>query len=192
MNKRKLQKENTGKRLFDSAISTFTQKGFLNTSIDDLTRSAGVSHGNFFLYYSKREDLIVKAIEEIGKSIYERFLELANDQMDLEHVLGVHLDVIKEYESVYYFLVTEGPFLPEQARTALFVLQNGICYWMGKTVKNESLKASFPYFFNLWLANIHYYLQNRDVFSPDGSVIDKYRGIFIDIFKQFEGGFKNE
>lgn len=192
MNKRKIQKENTRKRLFDSAMSTFARKGFLNTSIDDLTRSAGVSHGNFFVYYSRREDLIVKAIEEIGKSIYGRFLELANDQMDLEHVLGAHLDVIKEYESVYYFLVTEGPFLPGQARTALFVLQNGICYWMIKTVKNEALKASFPYFFNLWLANIHYYLQNRDVFSPDGSVIEKYRGIFIDIFKQVEGSFKNE
>ena len=192
MNKREIQKENTRQKLFDIAISTFAQKGFLNTSIDDLIRSAGMYHGNFFIHYSRREDLIVKAIEEIGKSIYERFLELANDQMDLEHVLEVHLDVIKEYESVYYFLVKEGPFLPGQARTSLFVLQNGICHWMLKTVKNEALKASFPYFFNLWLANIHYYLQNRDIFSPDRSVIEKYRGIFIDIFKQFEESFKNE
>lgn len=192
MNKREIQKENTNQKLFDIAISTFAKKGFLNTSIDDLTRSAGMSHGNFFIYYSKREDLIVKAIEEIGKSIYERFLKLADDQTDLADVLGIHLDVIKEYESVYYFLVKEGPFLPEQARASLFVLQNGICNCMIKTVKNEALQSSFHYFFNLWLANIHYYLQNKDVFSPDGSVIEKYRGVFIDIFKRFERSFKNE
>lgn len=186
MNKRELQKENTRKRLFDSAITLFAQKGFLNTSIDDLTKSAGVSHGNFFVHYSKREDLINKAIEEIGKSIYERFLELTGDHMDLEHVLSVHLDVIKEYESVYYFLVAEGPFLPKQARTAFFVLQNGISHWIKKSDKHDGLKVPFHYFFNLWLANIHYYLQNKDVFSPDKSVIAKYHDDFIKTFIQFK------
>ncbi len=192
MNKRELQKENTRKKLFESAMNTFAQKGFINTSIDDLTKSAGVSHGNFFVHYSRREDLIINAIEEIGKSIYERFLALADENMELEHVLGAHLEVIKEYESVYYFMVVEGVFLPEQARTAFFVLQNGISHWIKKATKSDSLKIPFHYFFNLWLANIHYYLQNKDVFSPEKSVIEKYHDDFIKLFKQFEGSNQYE
>jgi len=192
MNKRDLQKENTRKRLFDSAMSTFAQKGFVNTSIDDLTKSAGLSHGNFFIHYSKREDLIINAIEEIGKSIYERFLALADEDMNLEHILSAHLEVIKEYESVYYFMVVEGVFLPEKARTAFFVLQNGISHWMEKIIKSDSVNIPFHYFFNLWLANIHYYLQNKDVFSPQKSVIEKYHDDFIKLFKQFEGSNQHE
>ena len=115
----------------------FAQKGFMNTTIDDLTKSAGVSHGNFFVHYSKREDLIINAIEKIGKSIYERFLALADEDMELEYILNAHLDAIKEYEPLYYFMVAEGVFLPEQARTAFFVLQNGIRHWMKKTSSHK-------------------------------------------------------
>lgn len=192
MNKREQQKEGTRKKLFEAAIQTYGRKGFLNASIDDLTKSAGISHGNFFVHYSKREDLIIKVIEEIGKSIYERFLELAGEKMNLEYVLGAHLDVIQENEAIYYYLVTEGPFLPEQARNAIFVLQNGISHWMSKTVDSEKLDFPFYYYFNLWLGNLHYYLQNRDVFSPDKSVIEKYRDDFIKMFKLIEGRKENE
>jgi AcrR family transcriptional regulator len=192
MNKRQLQKEQTRKKIFEAALQTYAQKGFLNTRIDDLTKSAGISHGNFFVHYAKHEDLIIKAIEEIGKSIYERFLELASEKMNLENILGVHLDVIQENETIYYYLVTEGPFLPEQARSAIFILQNGISHWMKKAVDTEKIDLQFYYFFNLWLGNLHYYLQNRDMFSPDKSVIEKYRDDFIKMFKLFEGSEKYE
>ena len=188
MNKREQQKERTGKKLFEAALQTYRHKGFVNTSIDDLTKSAGISHGNFFVHYAKREDLIIKVIEEIGKAIYERFLELAGEGMSLENILGVHLDIIQENEAIYYYLVTEGPFLPEQARNAIYILQNGISHWMNKVVDTEKTGLQFHYFFNLWLGNLHYYLQNRDIFSPDESVIEKYRDDFIKMFKLLEGG----
>ena len=140
---------------------TFAQKGFVNTSIDDLTKLAGISHGSFFVHYARREDLIILAIEEIGKSMYERFLTLADEEMKVECLLRTHLEVVKEYESLYCFMVKEGVFLPEQARTAFFVLQNGISLWIGKAMKTDHLKIPFHYFFNLWLANLHYYLQNK-------------------------------
>lgn len=188
MNKREQQKEFTRKKLFDAAVQTYGYKGFLNTSIDDLTKFAGISHGNFFVHYAKREDLIIKVIEEIGKTIYERFLELADEKMDLENILGIHLDVIQENEAIYYYLVTEGPFLPKQARTAIFILQNGISHWINKAVSPVKFDFPFHYFFNLWLGNLHYYLQNRDVFSPEKSVIEKYRVDFIKMFRLFERG----
>lgn len=192
MNKRKQQKEQTRKKIFDNALHTYAQKGFLNTSIDDLTKSAGISHGNFFVHYAKREALIIKAIEEIGKSIYERILELASAEMSLENILSVHLEVIQENEAIYYYLVTEGPFLPEEARRAIFILQNGISHWMKKAIDTEKTKLEFHYFFNMWLGNLHYYLQNRDMFSPDKSVIEKYRDDFIKMFKLFERSEKHE
>lgn len=192
MNKREQQKEYTRKKLFEAALRTYGHKGFLNTSIDDLTKSAGISHGNFFVHYAKREDLIIKVIEEIGESIYERFLELADEKMDLENILGIHLKVIQENEAIYYYLVTEGPFLPKQARSAIFILQNGISHWMNKVVNSDKFGFPFYYVFNLWLGNLHYYLQNKDVFSPDKSVIIKYRDDFIKMFRLFERSKENE
>lgn len=192
MSKREEQRVQTRQRLFDAALQAYEQKGFLNTSIDDVTQGAGVSHGNFFVHYARREDLIIKAIEEIGKTMYERFLELAGGERCLGDLLGVHLDVVREYESIYFYLVAEGPFLPEQARNAVFILQNGIGHWMRKSVEGRGLTIPFHSLFNLWMGNLHYYLLNRDVFSPGKSVIDKYRDEFIQTFQVFERSKEHE
>ncbi len=44
-------------RLYDAAADLFVRYGFRKTSIDDLTRAAGVSKGAFYLEFTNKQDL---------------------------------------------------------------------------------------------------------------------------------------
>lgn len=186
MTKRGQQKEQTKAKISEAAQAVFAEKGFLRTSVDDLTRAAGVSHGSFFVHYARREDLIVQVIEELGAALYARFLALASERTSLEAVLGAHLDAVAEFEPVYRHLAAEGPFLPEAARTALFVLQNGIGHWIGQALEPADPARPPGAVFNLWMGNLHYHFQNRDLFAPEGSLVARYRDHFIQLFLVFE------
>lgn len=56
-------------RIMNVAISLIAKKGFNNTSIDDITHEANVSHGLFYFYFKNKDELLVKLIERINKEM---------------------------------------------------------------------------------------------------------------------------
>lgn len=66
-------KENNKKnKILDESFKLFRKKGTKNTSIDEITKSAGVAKGTFYLYfkdkYDLQEQLVVKKSNELFKS----------------------------------------------------------------------------------------------------------------------------
>ncbi len=55
----KLQKK---KALLDTAFSLFVDRGFIKTSVADITKKAGVAKGTFYLYFSDKYDIRDKLI----------------------------------------------------------------------------------------------------------------------------------
>jgi AcrR family transcriptional regulator len=53
--RRKEQKEQTKKLLFDSAIELFKKQGFQNTTVQQISNHAGVAKGTFFNYFTSKE-----------------------------------------------------------------------------------------------------------------------------------------
>jgi AcrR family transcriptional regulator len=89
--------------LVDAASELFAQKGYHATTVDDITRGAGVAKGTFYLYFSEKREVyyeVVRAfmnlIKDIGGKVgenpaspnefYERAEAAANELM------GVFLD----------------------------------------------------------------------------------------------------
>jgi AcrR family transcriptional regulator len=54
----------TLEELRDSAISLFGSKGFVQTTIADITRNAGYAKGNFYRYWKSKDDLFLTIMEE--------------------------------------------------------------------------------------------------------------------------------
>ena len=50
-------KEEKEKKLLDSAFSLFTEKGFKDTSIQEIVDHAGVAKGTFYLYFKDKYDI---------------------------------------------------------------------------------------------------------------------------------------
>ncbi len=51
-------------RLLDAGLLVLTQQGYQAARVDDIVRTARLSHGTFYLYFSGKEDLVRSLAEE--------------------------------------------------------------------------------------------------------------------------------
>lgn len=65
-------REQRRSELLDAARELFVTKGVAGTSMDDITRQAGVSKGLFYLYFRSKDDLIGALQENFAGRLAER------------------------------------------------------------------------------------------------------------------------
>jgi len=58
LSRRERKKEETREKIFKVAVKLFKQKGFEETTIDDITERADVAKGTFFNYFAKKEAIL--------------------------------------------------------------------------------------------------------------------------------------
>ena len=49
----------TKRRIFNTAIKMFSEKGYDNTSVEEITAIAGVAKGSLYYHFSKKEDIYI-------------------------------------------------------------------------------------------------------------------------------------
>ncbi len=63
-------------RLFRAALNLFTQKGFTETTVEDITEAADVGKGTFFNYFPSKDHILLAFVEmQLGK--LEAAIEMA-------------------------------------------------------------------------------------------------------------------
>ncbi|MGB4502791.1 MAG: TetR/AcrR family transcriptional regulator, partial [Dethiobacteria bacterium] len=68
-----LMKENfsTRDRIINAAIEVFFENGFSDTTVDDITNYAGVSHGTFYIYFKNKKDALRELLKETFDLLYD-------------------------------------------------------------------------------------------------------------------------
>ncbi len=66
------------RELFLSAYNLFLENGIEKTSIDDISKNAGVAKGTFYLYFSDKYDILNKLILQKSNEIIKEGLAKAN------------------------------------------------------------------------------------------------------------------
>ena len=69
-------------RLFRAALNLFAQKGFLETTVEDITEAADVGKGTFFNYFPSKDHILL-AFGEMQLSKLEAAIEMARQQTNL-------------------------------------------------------------------------------------------------------------
>jgi AcrR family transcriptional regulator len=62
--RRERKKDETRRRIFETAIELFRSKGFEATTVDDITERADVARGTFFNYFPKKEAVLAFLSEQ--------------------------------------------------------------------------------------------------------------------------------
>lgn len=72
MNKRQQSAQNTRKKLIQAALKLLKEKGLNAINVEEITKEAGVAKGTFYIYFKRKEDIILE---------YSRapFSEIANE-----------------------------------------------------------------------------------------------------------------
>ena len=71
MTNRQLAAMETRKKLIEAAKKIISEKGLVNTSIEEITRACGVSNGTFYTYFKRKEDVVFELSREMYQGIYE-------------------------------------------------------------------------------------------------------------------------
>lgn len=183
MNKRQLQKEETKEKIMQTAISVYALKGF-SAPTSEIAKEAGVSHGTVFSHFPTVEALLVEILEKFNTSIVLELHNKASQNSSLEELLYKYLEVLEEYESFYKRLITETKILPKEVRFTLIEIQSAISHHFSQIVEKDKKKGLIKeipqhILFNTWLGLVHYYIQNTQMFAPNGSVIKRYKKEWI-------------
>lgn len=64
---RQLQAQKTKRKIYNSAVDLFKKHGFDNTTIEDISRKAGVSVGAFYHYYPSKADIYSELYQKIDE-----------------------------------------------------------------------------------------------------------------------------
>ena len=179
---RQIQKEKTKEKILESAYTVYCEKGFAATT-SLVAETAGVSHGTIFVHFSTQHELLNAVIDQFGKKMGALLHELSEGKNTLIELLHAHLDLLEEHEPFYRRLVTEYPLLPEESKLIFLQMQAVAGYHFNKVLEEDEIKPiPFHMIFNMWIGLVHYYLQNKPLFAPMGSVIQKHRHELIESF----------
>ena len=78
----KVPKKSLGRRegLLRIGVATLTEKGFHNTSIDELALAAGVPKGSFAYYFGSKDAYTIEVIETYGRYFVKKLDRILMDQ----------------------------------------------------------------------------------------------------------------
>lgn len=65
----------TKRRIFNTAIKIFSEKGYDNSSVEEITAIAGVAKGSLYYHFSKKEDIFDMLLEE-GLKLLKNNIEI--------------------------------------------------------------------------------------------------------------------
>ena len=86
----------TKRRIFNTAIKIFSEKGYDNSSVEEITAIAGVAKGSLYYNFTKKEDIFDMLLEE-GLKLLKNNIEIKTKNCNnaLEKIKAVILIQIK-------------------------------------------------------------------------------------------------
>lgn len=71
--------EEKRRRFLDAAWEEFTHARFVDVSINQIVRRAGIPRGSFYQYFTDKEDLLAYLLEEVRNHVKEEYRRILKD-----------------------------------------------------------------------------------------------------------------
>jgi AcrR family transcriptional regulator len=101
------RKEETMRKLFDATRESLIEVGYANTSVSQICKRSGVSHGGLFRHFSSRIDLIIAVAQDVSNKLIDlyqaRFEELTSAKDPFETALLLLRQNCRERDNQAWF-----------------------------------------------------------------------------------------
>jgi len=183
--KRQQQKENTRKKIVKAAYQIYSQQGFTATTAT-IAEESGVSHGTIFVHFPSVNELLIYLIQAFGDTLAVE-LHALSESNSVKELLIAYLDVLAKHEAFYIRLISERSLLPEDVQMIYANILSTVAFHFNKVIEREIDKQTVKRIpvhmvFNTWIGLLHYYLLNKDFFSPETSLLERYGSELIEVF----------
>ena len=128
--RRELQAQERRNQLIDTALKLFAQKGFENTTIKDISRTAGVAQGLIYHYFESKEELLFAAVDKHGflpeiRRILSASHERPTDNVLLE-IASSFCALLEEKKDLVQVFFRESQVNPEVGIRLASIIEEGV------------------------------------------------------------------
>lgn len=105
----KQQRAQVKKSILNTSVSIFREKGYENTTVDEITRTVGIAKGTFYNFYeSKSEILIAWAAARFQTVRVHEAFNVANSlEKNLYRFIEILIDAIRDEEQLFKCFLKE-------------------------------------------------------------------------------------
>ena len=101
----------TKRKIFETSMKLFAEKGYDATSIEEITATVGVAKGTLYYHFSSKEEIFQFLVEEgvklLKNSIAIKTSKLTNSLDKIKAVVLIELKVLVKYESFMTIILSE-------------------------------------------------------------------------------------
>ena len=101
----------TKRKIFETSMKLFAQKGYDATSIEEITATVGVAKGTLYYHFSSKEEIFNFLVEEgmklLKNSIDIKISKLDNARDKLRAVILIQIKIISKYEDFMTIVLSQ-------------------------------------------------------------------------------------
>ena len=167
----------TKRKIFETSMRLFAEKGYDATSIEDITATVGVAKGTLYYHFSSKEEIFNFLIEEgvklLQNSIDIKTSKLSNYIDKIKAIVLIEIKIVLRYEDIITILLSQ--FYGKEARNQKCqkhiyeyidkieeIVKQGI---EKKQIKQGNSKAIASEIYGLICSSLVYKLRNRNDFD---------------------------
>ncbi len=101
----------TKRKIFETSMKLFSEKGYDATSIEEITATVGVAKGTLYYHFSSKEEIFNFLVEE-GMKLLKMSIEIKTSKCDatidkLKAIVLIQLKGIKKYENILTIVMSQ-------------------------------------------------------------------------------------
>jgi AcrR family transcriptional regulator len=135
------------KEIIRTAREIFSQKGFAETRVTDITEKAGIAKGTLYLYFRSKEELFLAVIRDAAERLRHSVAEALHGVEDpLERVrisVPVIFDTCRREAALYLAIFQQSTFVDNEHAAEMQALYEPLAYDFQKTIEEGVEKGVF-------------------------------------------------
>ena len=140
--------QRTRQNLLEAAEVVFGERGYEAASIVDITRTAGVAQGTFYLYFGGKKAIFAELVDELGATLRRTLaaaVEGLADRLAIERAgLVAFLHFVQEHKNLYR-IIRQAEFVDEALHREYYRrLAQGYRDGLAKAMQRGEIRALDP------------------------------------------------
>lgn len=176
--------ENMKRRIVKAATKNFAKKGYANTTIDIVTKSAKVSKGGLYHHFQSKEDLFIAVlfqniafVKETNSTLYQNPKNLLRDLGETyDHVIDGPIDLAR----IWVEGVAESMYNPKLRKLLETVQAETVKFSLSQLKDIQNKIGLLEGFTDLELTDLAYF----GIYVYKGVTLDKIRGDDPELIKK--------
>ena len=101
----------TKRKIFETSMKLFAEKGYDATSIEEITATVGVAKGTLYYHFSSKEEIFKFLVEE-GVKLLKNSIEIKTDKLTnsidkIKAIILIQIKVLVKYENFITIILSE-------------------------------------------------------------------------------------